>query len=90
MYRMHRDGDGSGRTLTLFFDEPAQRWLRGDWYGLRFLALEAGTWRHRDCPRLKRRSTPHTGLATLAVAVRAGINAGLPGCFQIEPPTPTG
>ena len=42
MYRMHRDDDISGRTVTLFFDETAQRWLRGDWYGLRLLALEAG------------------------------------------------
>ena len=41
MYRLHRDGDRSGRTLTLYFDEPAQRWLRGDWYGLRFLELDA-------------------------------------------------
>ena len=39
MYRLTRDGDRSGRTLTLFFDPPSQRWLRGDWYGLRFLAL---------------------------------------------------
>lgn len=42
MYRIQRDGDPSGRTLTLFFDKPAQRWLRGDWYGMRFLAIEAG------------------------------------------------
>lgn len=41
MYRLYRDGDRPGRTLTLFFDGPTQRWLRGDWYGLRFLALEA-------------------------------------------------
>ena len=41
MYRLRRDGDSSSRTLTLFFDAAAQRWLRGDWYGLRFLALEA-------------------------------------------------
>ncbi len=41
MYRLGRDGDGSSRTMTLFFDEPFNRWLRGDWYGLRFLALEA-------------------------------------------------
>ena len=41
LYRLYREGDKSGRTLTLFFEEPAQRWLRGDWYGLRFLALEA-------------------------------------------------
>ena len=42
MYRMSLEGDRSGRTLTLFFDEPAQRWVRGDWYGLRFLSLESG------------------------------------------------
>ena len=41
MYRLRRDGDRSGRTLTLFFDVSAQRWLRSDWYGLRFLASEA-------------------------------------------------
>ena len=42
MYRVSLAGDRSGRTMTLFFDEPAQRWIRGDWYGLRFLSLEAG------------------------------------------------
>ncbi len=41
MYRIRREGDPFRRTLTLFFDEPAQRWLRGDWYGLRFLSLFA-------------------------------------------------
>ena len=41
MYRLTRDGDSSGRALTLFFDPASQRWVRGDWYGLRFLALEA-------------------------------------------------
>ena len=40
MYRLSRNGTRSGRSLTMFFDQPAQRWLRGDWYGLRFLALE--------------------------------------------------
>ena len=39
MYRIRREGDRSGRALTVFFDEPSQRWLRGDWYGLRFLSL---------------------------------------------------
>ena len=41
MYRLSRPAPGGGRhpyTVTLFFDEPGQRWLRGDWYGLRFLA----------------------------------------------------
>ena len=42
MYRFSLEGDRSGRTLTLFFDEPTQRWIRGDWYGLRFLSLESG------------------------------------------------
>ena len=42
MYRVRREGDRSGRTLTIFFDEPNQRWLRGDWYGLRFLSLGTG------------------------------------------------
>lgn len=42
MYRLTWDGDPSGRSMTLFFDQPTQRWLQGDWYGLRFLAIEAG------------------------------------------------
>ena len=42
MYRISLEGDRTSRTMTLFFDEPAQRWIRGDWYGLRFLSLEAG------------------------------------------------
>ena len=41
MYRFSRQSDPSGRTLTAFFDEPRQRFLRGDWYGLRFLSVEA-------------------------------------------------
>lgn len=32
---------------TLYYDEDTQRWLRADWYGLRFLArYEAG----QSCP----------------------------------------
>lgn len=42
MYRFIRANDATGRTPTLFFDEPSQRFLRGDWYGLRFLSLAAG------------------------------------------------
>ena len=43
MYRLSRQDRGRSNpyTLTLFFDEPGQRWLRGDWYGLRFLAAAA-------------------------------------------------
>ena len=47
MYRLSREADTTGRTMTTYFDEPAQRWLRGDWYGLRFLSLEAeGSYAH--------------------------------------------
>ena len=38
MYRLSRSSDNPPYERTLFFDEPNQRWLRGDWYGLRFLA----------------------------------------------------
>ena len=41
MYHLSRLARGYRGETTLFFDEPGQRWLRGDWYGLRFLALEA-------------------------------------------------
>jgi len=27
--------------VNLYFDQPRQRWLKGDWYGLRFLAHHA-------------------------------------------------
>jgi hypothetical protein len=34
----------SGVGMTLFFDRVGQRWLKGDWYGLRFLTYHiAGT-----------------------------------------------
>jgi hypothetical protein len=39
MYRITRNQE-DGTALTLFLDKAARhRWLRGDWYGLRFLAL---------------------------------------------------
>ena len=41
MYHLSRLARDYRGESTLFFDEPGQRWLRGDWYGLRFLALEA-------------------------------------------------
>ena len=41
MYRFRREGDSSNRTRTLFFDQPTQRWLRGDWYGLHFLVIKS-------------------------------------------------
>ena len=39
MYRLSRSENKFSYETTLFFDEPNQRWLRGDWYGLRFLAV---------------------------------------------------
>jgi hypothetical protein len=51
LYRVTRgDGRRQGR-LTFFFDEAAQRFVRGDWFGLRFLAQAraemsfSATWR---------------------------------------------
>lgn len=40
MYRLRHASNRSARTITAFFDEPSQRWLRADWYGMRFLARE--------------------------------------------------
>ncbi|MDW8243294.1 MAG: hypothetical protein RMJ88_08790 [Thermogemmata sp.] len=54
LYRVTR-GEGQRQScLVFYFDEQEQRLLRGDWYGLRFLALrQAGhrchaTWQRRD------------------------------------------
>ena len=41
MYRLTRKEETNPYQLVLYFDEPNQRWLRGDWYGLRFLADNA-------------------------------------------------
>ena len=41
MYRLTRKEEINPYQLVLYFDEPNQRWLRGDWYGLRFLADNA-------------------------------------------------
>ncbi len=38
LYRLRRQGREDGYRINLFFDQEQQRWLRGDWYGLRFLA----------------------------------------------------
>ena len=42
MYQFGRSSDQSGRTQIAFFDEPRQKFLSGDWYGLRFLSIQAG------------------------------------------------
>ena len=40
MYRLrHRDSTDQV-SQTLFYDQSREQWLQGDWYGLRFLALQ--------------------------------------------------
>ena len=41
MYRLTKKVENNPYRIVLYFDEPNQRWLRGDWYGLRFLAYDA-------------------------------------------------
>ena len=41
MYRLTRGEDRNTYQIVLYFDQPNQRWLRGDWYGLRFLAYDS-------------------------------------------------
>ena len=41
MYRLRRGTDANTYQIVLYFDEPNQRWLRGDWYGLRFLTYDS-------------------------------------------------
>ena len=41
MYRLTRGDDANAYQIVLYLDLPNQRWLRGDWYGLRFLAYDA-------------------------------------------------
>ena len=41
MYRLTKKEENNPYQIVLYFDQPNQRWLRGDWYGLRFLAHNA-------------------------------------------------
>lgn len=41
MYRLTRGEDRNTYQIVLYFDRPNQRWLRGDWYGLRYLAYDS-------------------------------------------------
>ena len=41
MYRLTRGKDTNTYQVVLYLDQPNQRWLRGDWYGLRFLAYDS-------------------------------------------------
>ncbi len=39
MYQLSPREINNTFTQTLFYDQPNDKWLQGDWYGLRFLAL---------------------------------------------------
>ena len=41
MYRLTRGENTKAQQIVLYLDQPNQRWLRGDWYGLRFLAYNS-------------------------------------------------
>ena len=45
LYRLTKKEENNPYQIVLYFDEPNQRWLRGDWYGLRFLTYNR-TGRH--------------------------------------------
>ena len=39
LYQFDRREANNNISRTVFYDQPNNRWLQGDWYGLRFLAL---------------------------------------------------
>ena len=41
MYRLTRGKDTNTYQIVLYLDQSNQRWLRADWYGLRFLAYDS-------------------------------------------------
>lgn len=41
LYRLTKREENNPYQIVLYFDEPNQQWLRGDWYGLRFLAYNS-------------------------------------------------
>ena len=40
MYQMWGEEEGNRPRYTLFYDQESDSWRQGDWYGLRFLALQ--------------------------------------------------
>ena len=42
LYRLAKKEENNPYQMVLYFDEPNQQWLRGDWYGLCFLANNSG------------------------------------------------
>ena len=41
MYRLTRGENTNTYQMVLYLDQSSQRWLRGDWYGMRFLAYDS-------------------------------------------------
>lgn len=41
LYRLTKECDTSKYSLDLYFDAYQQRWMKGDWYGLNFIASRA-------------------------------------------------
>ena len=41
LYRLTKRAENNPCQIVFYFDEPNQRWLRGDWYGLRFLTYNS-------------------------------------------------
>jgi len=40
LYRLTRGEGTSTHRMTLYFDNESQKWVKGDWYGLRFLVYK--------------------------------------------------
>ncbi|MFB2880681.1 hypothetical protein [Floridanema aerugineum] len=57
MYRM-QSKEMTAYNYTIFYDKESDRWLQGDWYGLRFLALQ-----HNEKECIARYSTATKRLA---------------------------
>ena len=47
LYRLTKQAENNHYQVVLYFDEPNQRWLRGDWYGLRFLTYNSARWQFK-------------------------------------------
>ena len=41
LYRLTKKAENNPYQIVLYLDKPKQRWLRGDWYGLRFLTYNS-------------------------------------------------
>lgn len=43
LYQLTQKDSKHQHSLNLYFDYPKQRWIKGDWYGLRFLTVNDST-----------------------------------------------